>query len=359
MSIEEIIEQLEAAQQADAPDWSSVITLNRDLAEAYAGQTKFGKAVACLEAAMEASDKKTQDRQELDRDELLEKAEINFQLALYYDRTNETEKALDAAQKAVAGYQACEAENEYPKAYRRLGAIQIELGEADEGLNNLDIALDWAENNNDNVMRAGIYITLAEALNYFKSPDDSYKYYQMAVDLYESEEQWGDAASTYQSIGRLLHNYGSNIKSMEMYKKAATCYEKADNLDEETGLNYMLLARLLESMGRNDEAVAYYEKAAPRFLKAENHFETANCYIQVAALYQEKKDWVSVAAAYQNALPHAEYAADDMLLGTIHDGIAHAEEEAQKVQRKSSGNRSADNNETGGFLGKIKKIFGG
>ncbi len=355
----DIAEQLEAAMQGTPLDYSTIIALNQKLAGEYAKESKFGKSVACLEAALEAAEQEAQQQPDnndnpSDLDAVRQKADIYFQLALYYDRVNEGEKALHAAEKALELFQSCEAESDYPKTYRRLGAIQIELGQPDEGFNNLDIALDWAEKNGDNLLRAGIYVTLAEALNHFKSPDDSYKYYQMAAGLYENEEEWNEAAINYQSIGRLLHNYGNNKKAIEMYKKSAECYENADGFDEEKGLNYMLLARILESVSRNEEATKYYEKAVPCFIKAENHFETANCYIQSAILYQEKKQWANVLDTYQKALPYAEYSADEMLLGTIHDGIEHAKEE---VQKRGNGSSNQDSDKDG-FWGKMKKIFG-
>lgn len=342
------IETLSRELSELAPDTPNAerIALHQLIAEGYAEQSKFPFAAPELERAIELALADNKDNAE--RHELL--GNLYFQLALYQSRSLETEKAEETAQKAIDAYTAANAETHYAKAYRRLGAIQFENDKFEQAHDNLHLALQWAEKMDNNAIRAGAYLTLAEMLSLQQQHTDALTCYQNAAALFDIQENYTDAGTALQGCARIWIQYGKHAEALKCYEQADKGYLQNPNLNEERAVNQMLIARLHEAKDRLDPAVTHFLVAAQCFEQANNPYETANCHIHIGVLYKDHKQWDNSLKAYQNALSAAQQADDEILLASAEDGIEHAKEQLQKKTTQP---------EKSSLFGKIKKtLFG-
>jgi tetratricopeptide (TPR) repeat protein len=347
--INQLIDQLAVLNEASPADETAIIALHKQLVEAYQSQNKFGKAAEHLEAAIALISEQA--------DTELQQAELYHELAWLYSRILETERAITCSEKSLELFAEKEAEAEYAKVYRRLGALYVENGDTAAGMEHLEAGLEWAKQGNDPKIAGDIYQTIAEVYGYLQKYQDASNAYINAIRQYELAADYEQIAASRQAIGRILMQHGKHTQAIEQYEMATQNLLKQENSAENLGFNHVLIAKIYESKSNVSEAIKNYSIAAQHFAQSSNKFEHVNADIQVAALYEESKKWQNALETYQKILPYAEAVADEMQTATVTEGIKHC----QKMIDKQKTKPQADNNtsDSGGIFGKIKKIFGG
>lgn len=344
--IAQLTTDLAALTEALPTDKDAMIVLYRQLVDAYREQNKFGKAAEQLENMLQIIADQP--------DTELQQAELYHELAWHYSRTLETERAIVCSQQAIELFSQKEAEDQYAKTYRRLGALYIENGDNDTGLAYLNTALEWGQKNDDQQITGDTYRTLAETHAYLNRYQEATNCYMNAISFYERIDNYKQIANCYQAIGRMLLQHGKHTQAIQQYKLAENALSQEDDAAEELALNHLTIAKIHETKSNTPDAIAQYQLAADCFGDSGNQYEQTNAYIQVAALYEETKNWDTALETYQTTLPYAETVGDEMQTATITEGIKHC----QKMMAKQTAKPTQDNQQKNGIFSQLKKIFG-
>lgn len=343
------IEQLSTALAETSPtDVSQMVALHKQISEKYVEQNKFAKAAEHLEAAIALLNNQA--------DTELQRAELYHDLALQYSHSIETERAIICSQTALELFAEKDAEQEYAKTYRRLGALYLENGEIKEGFECFEQGLAWGQQTNNPKITGDIYQTIAETYAYLQKYQEANNAYMNAIRLYEPIADYKQIAISRQGIGRMLMQHGKHAQAIEQYEIATQNLLKHDGSEEELGFNHNLIAKIYEAKSNANEAIKNYLIAAEYLGQSTNKFEEVNAYIQVAALYEEAKKWENALDTYQKTLPKAQDVADEMQTAIVTEGIKHCQKMIEKQANKPNSNNETASN---GLFGKIKKIFGG
>lgn len=348
-AIAEWTAELAQLLDADPVDTAAAIALHRQIADAYAETDKFGKAAEHLEQIIQLLGEQT--------DTDLQRADIHHELALQYSRALDIERAITNGERAADLFAEHEAEHEYAKTYRRLGALYVENGENETGIQCLETAIEWGNKTQNASDTGNAHRTLAEIYTYLNKHNDSIKHYLQAVSCYQPIAEYRPMAACYQALARIYLQYGKHTLAIEHYERAKNSLLEMENPYEDLGVNELLIAKIYELKSQTDQAITRYQYAADFFGNVPNFFEQANAYVQIAVLYEGTKQWRAALDAYQAALPIAQHAADELQTSTIEEGIKHC----QQRQSHSTNTPDTPNNPAPktGVWGAFKKILGG
>ena len=279
-------------------------------------------------------------------------ADLRYDLARAYSNNEKPEEARQNAELALKLYQSTNIGNELAKVRHRLALISILDGNTDAAFDDLETAQQLAEENKNKDVLANIYATKGDLNSLLQNNTEALENYRMASKQYEENGNFSAAGNACMLISQILEKHGSAEQAAQGYLTAVETYMQANDHDH-AGLCYRHLAKLYDRKSDYDNAIEHYQLAAKAFEKSENFYQVADNYYQAGYMYEEQKQWQNAIDCFEQALPHAQAAEDEVLTDTITDSMEHARE---KMEAESKQNTKKSG---GGLFGKIKDIFGG
>lgn len=339
-------EQLNAAEQ----DIPAIIETYLELAATYSDEKDYAAAITQLETALPIT------RAEGVESNTKQEAEVLYELAVALHRQHEDfGKAMEYALQALELFEQNHFNGNLAKAYQRIGLIHVSESNWEAALDALEKSADWAEQLEDWEELGGTYATIADVYRIKNEFQEALEYYKSAIENYEKCDANEYLGTVYQIIAEILAQHNKQEQALKCYNEAAFYYGKAACHDE-AGITNVYAGKLLIPMRKYDLAIELLLAAVAEFTQADNPFEVTNSYIQIAGIYEEQKQWQKAIEIYEQALPFAQSAADEVLLDTVLESMEHAKE---LNETQSTVTSSSDEAKSGGFFNKLKGFFGG
>ncbi|HEV7474621.1 MAG TPA: sigma 54-interacting transcriptional regulator [Pyrinomonadaceae bacterium] len=182
-------------------------------------------------------------------------------LARVYRSINEHPIALDYAQRALEHFRQTGAWRGLAEAYFGIGLAQVQEGDYEASLENLQQALKLTGDNPASYTLGKIYANMAGVCWFLKRPQEGVRYLEKAIGYYERTDHKANAANGYNNLGINLILMGQWGKAQEALQRALSLATEADERAEKVPMILDSLGELLMLRGELDEARDYLLRA--------------------------------------------------------------------------------------------------
>lgn len=223
-------------------------------------------------------------------------------LARVYRSISENPIALDYANRALAHFRQTGEWRGLSEAYFGIGIAQIQEGDYENALENLEQALKLTGDNPASYTLGKIYANMAGVCWFLKRPQEGIRYLEKAIGYYERTDHKANAANGYNNLGINLILMGQWGKAQEALQRALSLATEADERAEKVPMILDSLGELLMLRGELDQAKDYLSRAVA--LAAEDKHKWYECQAlrTLARCYMAMEDTAKALAHGREAL---------------------------------------------------------
>jgi DNA-binding NtrC family response regulator/tetratricopeptide (TPR) repeat protein len=182
-------------------------------------------------------------------------------LARVYRSISEHPIALDYAQRALEHFRLAGEWRGLSEAYFGIGLAQIQEGDYEASLENLQQALQLTGSRPASYTLGKIYANMAGVCWFLKRPQEGVRYLEKAIGYYERTDHKANAADGYNNLGINLVLMGQWGRAQEALERALSLATEADERAEKVPMILDSLGELLMLRGELDEAKDYLVRA--------------------------------------------------------------------------------------------------
>ena len=182
-------------------------------------------------------------------------------LARVYRSISEHPIALDYAQRALEHFRQTGEWRGLSEAYFGIGLAQMQEGDYEAALENLQQALKLTGDNPASYTLGKIYANMAGVCWFLKRPQEGIRYLEKAIGYYERTDHKASAANGYNNLGINLILMGQWGRAQEALQRALSLATEADERAEKVPMILDSLGELLMLRGELDEARDYLLRA--------------------------------------------------------------------------------------------------
>jgi hydrogenase-4 transcriptional activator len=233
-------------------DQEAIRLLKVQIGLAYNYNGDHPKAISILKGAL---------REFSETDAEPDNGPIYAALARVYRSISEHPIALDYAQRALEHFRQAGEWRGLSEAYFGIGLAQIQEGDYEAALENLQQALKLIGDRPASYALGKIYANMAGVCWFLKRPQEGVRYLEKAIGYYERTDHKANAADGYNNLGINLVLMGQWGRAQEALERALSLATEADERAEKVPMILDSLGELLMLRGELDEARDYLLRA--------------------------------------------------------------------------------------------------
>src|ERR1044072_8145611 len=207
-------------------------------------------------------------------------------LARVYRSISEHPIALDYAQRALEHFRLAGEWRGLSEAYFGIGLAQIQEGDYEVALENLQQALKLSGGHAASYTLGKIYAKIVGFCSFLKRTHEGIRYLEKAIGYYERTDHKASAANGYNNLGINLILLGQWTRAQEALERALSLATEADERAEKVPMILDSLGELLMLRGELDEAKDYLVRAVSlatedgnKWYACQAHRTLARCYL--------------------------------------------------------------------------------
>jgi hydrogenase-4 transcriptional activator len=231
-------------------------------------------------------------------------------LARVYRSINEHTIALDYARRALERFRLAGEWRGLSEAYFGIGVAQIQEGEYEQALENLEQALKLIGDHPASYTLGKIYANMAGVCWFLKRPQEGIRYLEKAIGYYERTDHKASAADGYNNLGINLVLLGQWGRAQEALQRALSLATEADERAEKIPMILDSLGELLMLRGELDEAKDYLLRAVSLATEDGNKWYACQALRTLARCYLAMEDHTRALLNGEKALELAVSIAD-------------------------------------------------
>lgn len=237
-------------------------------------------------------------------------------LARVYRSISEHPIALDYAQRALEHFRLAGEWRGLSEAYFGIGLAQIQEGDYEVALENLQQALKLTGDHPASYTLGKIYANMAGICWFLKRPQEGIRYLEKAIGYYERTDHKASAANGYNNLGINLILLGQWGRAQEALQRALSLATEADERAEKVPMILDSLGELLMLRGELDEAKDYLLRAVKLATEDGNKWYACQALRTLARCYLAMEDHSRALSNGEEALALAVIIGDRQ---AIHD----------------------------------------
>lgn len=231
-------------------------------------------------------------------------------LARVYRSISEHPIALDYAHRALEHFREAGEWRGLSEAYFVIGLAQIQEGDYENALENLQQALKLTGDHPASYTLGKIYANMAGVCWFLKRPQEGIRYLEKAIGYYERTDHKASAANGYNNLGINLILLGQWGRAQEALERALSLATEADERAEKIPMILDSLGELLMLRGDLDEAKDYLLRAVSLATEDGNKWYACQAHRTLARCYLAMEDHAKALANGEEALNLALTIAD-------------------------------------------------
>ncbi|HKE57531.1 MAG TPA: tetratricopeptide repeat protein, partial [Pyrinomonadaceae bacterium] len=334
-------------------DEPTVCYLRVQIALAYNYNGDHPKAIAMLKAIL-------RDCSETPSADL---GHILAALSRVYRSISEYPIARDYAQRALENFRQTGEWRGMAEAYFGVGMADIQEGNYESGLENLEQALKLIGDRPASFLLGRIYANMAGACWFLKRPQEGIDHLKQAITYYERTDHKTNAADGYNNLGINLILIGQWDRAQEALDRALSLATEVDEQGAKVPMILDSLGELHMLRGNLDEAQDYLRRAVALATENGNKWYAAQALRTLGRCYLTINDPTKALAKGREALTLAETIGDRQAIceSRLIAAEAHllmqdfdqADEELQRVSAETT-----DSATDLGFTGEAHRLYG-
>lgn len=185
--------------------------------------------------------------------------------------------------------------------YNNLGVLYKTKGKYDIALHYYDSAMSIGEEVDDPKTLAGSLNNIARLLVIQSKHDSSLHYYLKSLELYKQLDDKMNVSKVYTNIGLAYENLGNLPKALEYHHNALTLAERLESgWDMSSG--FTNISRIHAYQGEYQKAIVYMKKSLEWDLVIGNQPRLANTYANLGGYYRETEAYDSAVFYHEKGL---------------------------------------------------------
>lgn len=284
-------------------------------------------------------------------------------LARVYRSISENPIALDYANRALAHFRQTGEWRGLSEAYFVIGIAQIQEGDYENALENLQQALKLTGDNPASYTLGKIYANMAGVCWFLKRPQEGIRYLEKAIGYYERTDHKANAANGYNNLGINLILMGQWGRAQEALQRALSLATEADERAEKVPMILDSLGELLMLRGELDQAKDYLLRAVALASEDKHKWYECQAMRTLARCYLAMEDTTKALAHGKEALDLALTINDRqaicdsrLILAEVHlrnGDVADCSAELEKVTADTT-----DSTTDLSFSGELQRLLG-
>ncbi len=334
-------------------DDQTVCYLRVQIALAYNYNGDHPKAIAMLKAIQ-------RDCSETPNADL---GHIYAALSRVYRSISEYPIARDYAQQALENFRQTGGWRGLAEAYFGVGMADIQEGNYESGLENLEQALKLIGDRPASFLLGRIYANMAGACWFLKRPQEGIDHLKQAITYYERTDHKTNAADGYNNLGINLILIGQWDRAQEALDRALSLATEVDEQGAKVPMILDSLGELHMLRGNLDEAQDYLRRAVALATENGNKWYAAQALRTLGRCYLAINDPTKALAKAREALTLAETIGDRqaicesrLIAGEAHLLLQDFDQTAEELQRVSA--ETTDSATDLGFTGEAHRLYG-
>jgi len=220
--------------------------------------------------------------------------DIHFSMAGLYEETGDLEQAREHITQVL---------NRDPNRLDALftkGRIEIQLGDSDSALQNLNQALTLAIRLDNNVARGTVLNLMGMAYKQLDRLDDALRYYQEALEIRREVGDKGGAAVTLKELASVEQRMGDLDEALAGYQESLALRQEIGD-QAAAGATLLDIGNLYNDRGEHERAIELYKESLRVQREIGDEAHEAICLNNIGAVYLN-------AGQYEEALTYLELA---------------------------------------------------
>ena len=288
-------------------DQQTIQSLKVQIGLAYNYNGDHPKAISILKGALrEPAENDTESNNAIEHNN----GPVYAALARVYRSISEHPIALDYAHRALEHFREAGEWRGLSEAYFVIGLAQIQEGDYENALENLQQALKLTGDHPASYTLGKIYANMAGVCWFLKRPQEGIRYLEKAIDYYERTDHKASAANGYNNLGINLILLGQWGRAQEALERALSLATEADERAEKIPMILDSLGELLMLRGELDEAKDYLQRAVSLATEDGNKWYACQAHRTLARCYLAMEDNAKALANGEAALELALTIAD-------------------------------------------------
>ncbi len=200
------------------------------------------------------------------------------------DSADSVEKSEKLFKKAL------KIDDEFAECHAMLGMLYNFIGETDDAEDELEEALDIAEDNDNYDALSIIYNNMGIYYKEQKRFEKSIKFFNKGIKLQKTLPNDDMRANLFHNMSGSYGLMGEIDKRLVYLERSQGIYEKLDD-NIRLGNSYGEMGSAYKSTAKNEKAIEYYEKAKQIFVSEEMTFSIAQVLILQSEIYLSMEDY--------------------------------------------------------------------
>lgn len=244
--------------------------------------------------------------------------DVQTALAQLYEDTRQTDKAAEFYQKLIA---------QDPKnvdALIGMGRVGILRGDAQAGLEHLNVALTTAVQVDNEEQKASALYLLGTSYGMLNKPADALRSLQQALEIRQNQNDKGGTAQTLNAIAQVQQVSGKSAEAQKNYRQSLLLRQEIG--DRRGTANTLLdLGSLLEAQGNYDQALEFTKQSLQIQRELQDPQNEATCLNNIGWIYLDKSDFENATTYFQQALSIREKLGDSAAIADTVYNLADAQ----------------------------------
>ena len=335
-------------------DQEAIQSLKVQIALAYNYNGDHPKAISILKGAL---------REPGEGEDELSPGPVYAALGRVYRSISEFPIARDYAQRALEHFRQSGQWRGLADAYFAIGVAQVQEGDYEGALDNLQQALKLIGDNPASYTLGKIYANMAGVCWFLKRPQEGIRYLEKAIGYYERTDHKASAANGYNNLGINLTLIGQWGKAQQALERALALASEADERAEKVPMILDSLGDLLMLRGEFDQAKDYLTRAVTLATEDGNKWYACQALRTLARCYLTMEDHGRAIGNAREALSLAEGIGDRQAICDSSLILAEAymrngeREECDKLLSKLA-EETTDSDSDLNFSGEYQRLLG-
>ncbi|UCH92674.1 MAG: CHAT domain-containing protein [Candidatus Aminicenantes bacterium] len=245
-------------------------------------------------------------------------AEILCATGIYFESTEDNEKAADYFQQALAIYLKLNDPVEQGPVYYKLGVIYSKKGDDSRALDMFKKALPFYEKAGEPVVQVDLYCKMGAIYSKIGYDSKALKMYDKALPFFEKAGKPIAQAKVYYCKGKIYSKIGEDPDALEMYDQALKFFKEAGGhpyqgkVYQRKGDIYLINGNISNARKMFDQALEFFKKAGCQvgqgnvylgkgeiYLRIGDNSEALKMFDKARTLFQKEGHLVGQGNVYQ------------------------------------------------------------
>ncbi len=229
------------------------------------------------------------------------------------DKMTDADSLKNSKEKLV---KAIDIDDEFPQAYASLGITYSLLGEYEDAEENLEDAIEYAEDLEDIEVLAFVYNYAGIFYKKIKNIKKSIKYFEKAIKFQKKIGDTHELANYYHNMANCYGMEGNADQMLNLIQRSQKTYLDLDDISR-LGNSYAEMGNVFKTMNQLDESISMFEKAKPIFLSEEMYFKYNQVLIIQSDVFIDQSEFDNANKNLKEAEKHTGKFDNPMMNGRI------------------------------------------